>query len=94
MFQMWKSIWSKPSKILSGQRQNLFKCAKRGQFAKVCRSTDVNYLGNNEEQQEETEIESTGTDTDPVAYAEFTTNNGWENYQIDDLKLPEIAIIA
>ena len=70
------------------------KCAKRGQFAKVCRSTNVNYLGNNEEQQEEAEIESTGTDTDPVAYAEFTTNNGWENYQIDDLKLPEIAIIA
>ena len=57
------------------------KWAKRGHFAKVCRSTKVIYIGNiNEEQQEETETESTGTDTDQVAYAEFTTNNGWENY--------------
>ena len=53
------------------------KCAKRGHFAKVCRSTNVNYLGNtNEEQLEETEIESTETDNDPVAYADFITNNG------------------
>ena len=60
------------------------KCAKRGHFAKVCRSTNVNYQGNkNEEQQEEPEIESTEMDTHPLAYAEFTTNNGWENYQID-----------
>ena len=68
------------------------KCAKRRHFAKVCRSTNVNYLGNiDEEQQEETEIESTGTDTDPVAYAEFTTNNGWENYQKDDFSVMAIS---
>ena len=68
------------------------KCTKRGHFAKVCRSTNVNYLGNtNEEQQEETETESTRTDTDPVAYAEFTTNNGWENYQIDDFSVMAIS---
>ena len=61
------------------------KCAKRGNFAKVCLSSNVNYLGNtNEEQQEETETESTETDSDPVAYAEFTTNNGWKNYQISE----------
>ena len=67
------------------------KCAKRGQFAIVCRSTNVNYLGNtNDEQQEEKEIESTETDTDPVAYAEFTTNNGWENYQIDEITVMAI----
>ena len=53
------------------------KCAKRGHFAKVCRSTNVNYLGNtNEEQLEETEIKSTETDNNPVAYADFITNNG------------------
>ena len=53
---------------------------------------NVNYLGNtNEEQQEETEIESTGTDTDPVAFAEFTTNNGWENYQIDEFSVMAIS---
>ena len=68
------------------------KCAKRGHFAKVCRSTNVNYLGNtNEEQQEETEIESKETDNDPVSYAEFTTNNGWENYQIDKFSVRAIS---
>ena len=69
------------------------KCAKRGHFAKVCCcSTNVNYLGNtNEEQQEETENESTRTDTDPLAYAEFITNNDWENYQIDGFSVMAIS---
>ena len=68
------------------------KCAKRGRFAKVCRSTNVNYLGNtNEEQQKETELESTEMNTDPVAYAEFITNNGWENYQIHDFSVIAIS---
>ena len=68
------------------------KCAKCGHFAKVCRSTNVNYLENtNEEQQEETEIESTEMNTDPVAYAEFTTNKGWENYQIDEFSVMAIT---
>ena len=68
------------------------KCAKRGHFAKVCRSTNFNYLGKtNEEQQEEPEIASTGTDTDPVAYAEFTTNNSWENDQIEDFSVKAIS---
>ena len=76
MFQVWKSIWSESFKILSG----------------FLHSTNVNYLGNtNEEQQEEAEIESTWTDTDPVAYAEFTTKNGWENYQIDDFSVMAIS---
>ena len=68
------------------------KCAKRGHFAKVCQSTKVNYLGNtNEEQQEKTEIESTETDSDLIAYAEFTTNNGYENYQIDEFSAMAIS---
>ena len=68
------------------------KCAKRGHFAKVCPSTNVNYLGNTtDEQEEETEIESTKTDTDPAAYAEFTTNNGWENFQIDKISVMAIS---
>ena len=66
------------------------KSAKRGHFAKFCRSTNVNYLRNtNEEQQEETEIEI--TDTDSVAYAEFTTSNGWENYHIDEFSVMAIS---
>ena len=54
-------------------------CAKRGHFAKVCRSTNVNYLGNRQdEQQEEIETESLETENDPVAFAELTSNNGWD----------------
>ena len=30
-------------------------------------------------------------DTDPVAFAEFTTNNGWENYQMDELSVMAIS---
>ena len=66
------------------------KRAKRGHFTTV--STNVNYLGNTkDEQQEETEIESTEMDTDPVAYAEFTTNSGWENYIIDKFSVTAIS---
>ena len=68
------------------------KFAKRRHFAKICRSTNVNYRENTPEvRQEETEIESTETDTDPVASAEFTTNNGWENYQIDEFSVMAIS---
>ena len=60
--------------------------------AKVCLSTNVNYLANTtDEQQEETEIESKETNTDPAAYAEFTTINGWENYQIGEISLMAIS---
>ena len=59
------------------------KCAKRGHFAIVCRSGNVNYLGdrNNEE---ETESESQGTELDPVAFVDFMSKNGWEDYHVDD----------
>ena len=74
------------------QKTKFAQNAQNADTAKVCRSTNVNYLENtNEEQQEETEIESTRTDTDPVAYAEFTTNNGWENYQIDEFSVMAIS---
>ena len=50
------------------------KCAEPWYFAKVCLSTNVNYLANeHDEQQEEIETESTETDNDPVAFAELTT---------------------
>ena len=68
------------------------KCAKRGHFAKVCRSTNVNYLGNRQdEQQEEIETESLENENDPVAFAEFTSNNGWDEYQIDIFSVMAIA---
>ena len=72
--------------------QNLLEMRNTRTLRKNCRSTNVNYSGNTkDEQQEETEIDSTETVTDPVAYAEFTTNNGWENYQIDDFFVMAIS---
>ena len=64
------------------------KCAKRGYFAKVCRSTNVNYPGDRQEQQqEEIETERLETENDPVAFAEFTSNEYrvWDEYQIDKI---------
>ena len=61
-------------------------------FCKVCRSTNVNYLGNRQyEQQEEIEIEILETENDPVAFAQFTSNNGWDEYQIDKFSVMAIA---
>ena len=61
------------------------KCAKRGHFAKVCRSTQVNYLEDTQiDQQEELDTESLETENDRVAFAEFSSSNGWDNYQIDN----------
>ena len=68
------------------------KCAKRGHFAKVCRSTNVKHLGTRQdEQQEEIETESLETENDPVAFAELTSNNGWDEYQIDNFSVMAIA---
>ena len=62
------------------------KCAKRGHFA------NVKYLGTRQdEQQEEIETESLETENDPVAFAEFTSNNGWDEYQIDKFSVMAIA---
>ena len=51
------------------------KCAKRGHFAKMCRSGNVNYLGdrNNEDEQKQNDSESQVTELDPVAFADFTS---------------------
>ena len=46
---------------------------------------------NDEEQQEEIETESQQTDNDPVALAEFTSNIGWDEYQIDKLSVMAIS---
>ena len=69
------------------------KCAKRGHFAKVCRSGIVNYLGdrNNEEEQDETESYSQGTELDQVAFAEFTSKKGWEEYHVNNFSVVAIS---
>ena len=68
------------------------KCAKRGHFAKVCRSTQVNYLEDTHvDQNEELDTESLETENDPVAFAEFSSRNGWDDYQKDNFSLMAIA---
>ena len=46
---------------------------------------------NDEEQQEEIETESQKTDNDPLAFAEFTSNNGWDKYQNDKFLVMAIS---
>ena len=70
------------------------KCAKRGNFANVdqCRSTNVKYLEDrNDEQQHETETENDITDNFPVAFAVFTSKDGWEECQVDKFSVMAIS---
>ena len=68
------------------------KCAKPGHFAKVCRSTQVNYLEDTQvDQQEELDTESLETENDPVVFAEFSSSLGWDDYQIDNFSVMAIA---
>ena len=59
----------------------------------MCRSGIVNYLEdrNNEEEQDETESESQGTELDPVAFADFLLKNGWEEYHVDNFSVMAIS---
>ena len=44
----------------------------------------MNYLEDTQiDQQEELETESLETENDPVAFAEFSSSNVWDDYQID-----------
>ena len=55
------------------------------------RSTQVNYLEDTQiDQQEELDTESLETENDPVAFAEFSSSNGWDNYQIDNFSVMAI----
>ena len=40
--------------------------------------------------QEELDIENLETENDPVAFAEFSSSNGWDNYQIDNFSVMAI----
>ena len=59
----------------------------------MCRSGNVNYLAdrNNEDGQEETESESQRTELDPVVFADFTSKNGWEEYHVDNFSVMAIS---
>ena len=65
---MRKSVWSKPFTVLPAKDKICSKCAKSGHFAKLCRSTHVNYLEDRQEDQpEELETENLETENDPLA---------------------------
>ena len=61
-----------------------------GHFAKVCRCTEVSYLEDTD-QQKELETEKLETENDPVAFAEFFSSNGWDDYQIDNFSVMAVA---
>ena len=70
------------------------KCAKRGPFAKVCRSDHVNFLQTNADNESRIENESQhhkNEDNDPVAFADFTSQNGWEELQRDNYSMLSIS---
>ena len=59
---------------------------------KFCRSTNVNYLRNQQdEQQEEVETDGLETENDRVEFGDFTSNNGWNEYQIDKFSVIAVA---
>ena len=52
----------------------------------------MNYLEDTQiDQQEELETESLETENDPVAFAEFSSSNGCDDYQIDNFSVMAIA---
>ena len=51
---------------------------------------NVNYLTRQDEQREEIETESLETENDSEAFAEFTSSNGWDEYQIDNFSVTAI----
>ena len=59
----------------------------------MCRSGNVNYPGNrnNKEKQNEIGSEIQETEPDPVAFTDFTSENGWEEYHIDNFLVMAIS---
>ena len=68
------------------------KCAKRGHFTKLCRSSDVNVLHRDNKEQPTTEGDVTkqAEKNDLLAFADFTSNNGYEKLQKDYFFIMEI----
>ena len=59
----------------------------------MCRSGNVNYLGDGDDnvEQKENESESQETELDPVAFAELTSKNGWDEYKVDNFSVMAIS---
>ena len=66
--------------------------SQTGPLCKECRSTNVNYPEdrNDEPLEEEVDNDNEMAENYPVAFAEFTSTDGWEEFQMD--KLSVIAI--
>ena len=66
------------------------KYAKRGHFAKICRSDNVNFLQNNNEEESRNDNENhthETDDNDPVAFDEFSRQNGCKELQKDNFSM-------
>ena len=59
----------------------------------MCRSDQVNFLQNNEDdpQNENESQQQENYDNDPLAFAEFTSRNGWEELQRDNYLMMSIS---
>ena len=57
------------------------------------RSENVNYLGDGDDnvEQKENESESQETELDPVAFAELTSKNDWDEYKVDNFSVMAIS---
>ena len=66
---------------------------KGGQFSKACCSANVNFLQNNNKDQptEEDDQLQCRKNNHPVAFAEFTSQNGCEELQRDNFSVMEIS---
>ena len=62
-------------------------CAKRGHFANAC----IYFEKRQDQQQKKLKTESLETENDPVVFAEFTSNNGWDEYQRAKFSVMAIA---
>ena len=79
---------------MSSKRRKIWaKCGKRRHFAKVCRSESVNYLQNkNDDQPSADDDQFQILDLNyPVLFADFTSENGWEELQRDNFSVLVIA---
>ena len=66
-------------------------CAKRGHFAKVRRSTNVNFMRETGSQQDNEDSITAEDKNDPVAYAEFMPTNGWEESPQDNFTVLAVS---
>ena len=72
-------------------QQNLLKMCQTHHVNASCRSTKVNCLKDWNDEKQKVETETDILDNDPVAFAEFTSKDGWEEWQVDKFSFVAIS---